>query len=126
MVLKSNFVVRKSAYNGAYYIDYNGHYTLQDISNEIHQPVKKLQEVYEKFDGTFSSEMNVFYFPSLELAKHAVEEALSGVDAADRGKAIYLTESEIEYIRKALINEDSNIISLKTKIKDTIFKKLNE
>jgi hypothetical protein len=42
-----------------------------------------------------------------------------------KGKAVFLSENEIEYIRKALINEGSNTIHVKSKIKDAIFKKLN-
>jgi hypothetical protein len=42
-----------------------------------------------------------------------------------KGRIISLTDAEIEYIRKALINEGSNTIHLKNSIKDAIFKKLN-
>ena len=42
-----------------------------------------------------------------------------------RGRAVYLTEREIEYIRAALINENNNTIHVSSKIKDQIFKKLN-
>ncbi len=42
-----------------------------------------------------------------------------------RGKSIYLTDAEIEYIRRSLINEGANNFYQKNSIKDEILKKLN-
>ena len=126
MVNQSNFIVRMSGRRADnYYIDYSGVYKVIDIAKITGLDPTVVMEIYAGNAGVYDDSQEVYYFSSLEAAKKVIAEIFRNVKAELRGRLIYLSESEVEYIRKALINEGSNTIHLKNKIKDEIFKKLN-
>lgn len=127
MVNLSNFIVRKSGRKeNCYYIDYQGLYKTSDIARITGLETPAVTMIYIHHGAEYDGSQEVYYFSSVEAAKNAVNEVFSNVRAELKGKVLYLTEAEVEYIRRALINEGSNTISLKSKIKDEIFRKLNE
>lgn len=126
MVNQSNFIVRMSGRRmDNYYIDYSGTYKVIDIAKVAGLEPDAVKEIYTGNGAVYDDSQEVYYFGSLEAAKKAIAEIFNNVRAELRGRLIYLSEAEVEYIRKALINEGSNTIHLKNKIKDEIFKKLN-
>lgn len=127
MVNLSGFVVRKSGRKeNSYYIDYSGLYKTSDIARITGLETAAVTMIYIHHGAEYDGLQEVYYFSSIEAAKSAVAEVFSNVPPELKGKVLYLTEAEVEYIRRALINEGSNTIYLKSKIKDEIFKKLNE
>ncbi|MDD2504558.1 MAG: hypothetical protein PHG58_12060 [Clostridia bacterium] len=126
MVNESGFIVRKSGIRqGDYYIDYAGTYTVGDIAKLTGVKAAKIMEIYSENGAIFDDVQNVYFFRSTESAKNAVGELFANVKPEKKAKAVYLSEAEVEYIRRALINEGSNTLYLKGTIKDEIFKKLN-
>lgn len=126
MVNESGFIVRKSGIRqGDYYIDYAGTYTVGDIAKLTGVKAAKIMEIYSENGAIFDDVQNVYFFRSTESAKNAVGELFANVKPEKKAKAVYLSEAEVEYIRRALINEGSNTLYLKGKIKDEIFRKLN-
>jgi hypothetical protein len=126
VINQSNFVVRVSGrQTNSYYIDYAGAYKAADIAKLTGLKTDAVQKVYTSNGAVFDESQEVFYFGSLESAKKAIAEVFGSVKSDKKCKMICLSEAEVEYIRKALINEGSNSIHLKSKIKDEIFKKLN-
>ncbi len=122
----SNFIVRVSGRKpDSYYIDYSGSYKVIDISRISGIEPSEVKEIYLGNGAAFDETLDVYYFGSRESAQKAVSDIASKIKTEQRGKLIFLTMSEIEYIRKALINEGSNTIHIKDKIKDSIFNKLN-
>jgi hypothetical protein len=127
MVNLSSFIVRKSGRKeNSYYIDYTGYYKTSDIARITGLETAAVTMIYIHHGAEYDGEQQVYYFGSLEAAKSAIAEIFSNVRPELKGKVLYLTEAEVEYIRRALINEGSNTIYLKSRIKDEIFKKLNE
>jgi hypothetical protein len=126
VVNQSNFIARMSGRRADnYYIDYSGAYKVSDIAKITGLKAIAVKEIYAGNGAVYDETQDVYYFGSLESAKKAIAEVFGGVRTDLKGKLVYLSESEVEYIRKALINEGSNTIHLKNKIKDEIFKKLN-
>ncbi len=126
MINESNFIVRISGRKeNSYYIDYQGVYKITEISKVTGVEVPKLKEIYLGNGAAYDESLDVYYFGSLDKAKNAVSEILRGARADQKGRIIFLTEAEIEHIRRALINENANTLHLSNKIKDSIFKKLN-
>lgn len=127
MVNLTSFIVRKSGRKeNSYYIDYSGMYKTSDIARITGLETVAVTMMYIHHGAEYDDTQQVYYFNSTETAKNAILEIFSGVSPELKGKVLYLTEAEVEYIRRALINEGSNTIYLKSKIKDEIFKKLNE
>lgn len=127
MVNQSSFIVRKSGIRpDDYYIDYAGTYTVGDIAKLTGVKAAKIIEIYTGSGAIFDDAQNVYFFRSTEAAKNAVGELFANVKPERKAKAVYLSEAEVEYIRRALINEGSNTLYLKGKIKDEIFRKLND
>jgi hypothetical protein len=127
MVNLSSFIVRKSGRKeNSYYIDYQGLYTAGDIARITGLETAAVTMIYIHHGAEYDGSQQVYYFGSIESAKNAVNEIFSNVRPELKGKVLHLTEAEVEYIRRALINEGSNTIYLKSKIKDEIFRKLNE
>lgn len=125
-VNETNFIVRKSGReNDSYYIDYLGKYKVADIAKLIRLEASFIKEIYLKYGAEYYGQLDVYYFNDIEKAKSAVADILKNLGTAQKGRIIQLTESEIEYIRQALINEGVNNIRVSSKIKDNIFKKLN-
>lgn len=126
MVNETNMIVRRSGKSdSSYYIDYSGIYKVLEISKATGMSAPALKELYVSNGATYDADQDVYYFSSFDGAKKVIGEILKNTKAELKGRAVYLTENEIEYIRKALINEQSNTIHVKNKIKDAIFKKLN-
>lgn len=126
MINESNFIVRISGRKeSSYYIDYQGVYKITDIAKIIGTEAPKIKEIYLNNGGVHDSAQDVYYFSSINDAKNTISQILGVAKADHRGRLIFLSEAEIEYIRKALINENSNTIHISNSIKDAIFKKLN-
>ena len=126
MVNQSNFIVRLSGrQKGKCYIDYSGKYKVIDIARITGLEPAAVKEIYAGNGAVYDESQEVYYFSSVESANHTIAEIFSNVRADLKGRLLYLSEAEVEYIRKALINEGSNTIHLKNKIKDEIFRKLN-
>jgi hypothetical protein len=126
MVVKNHFTVRSSAKVDGYYIDYLGNYSVIALSENLDIDPALITSIFEKYANQFDTEFGVYYFSSKDKATAAIEVLVSSVPANMRGRAIYLTDKEIELIRKALINEDNNFLTVKSSLKDEIFKKLNQ
>ncbi len=125
-VNESNFIVRKSGReDNSYYIDYLGVYKVVEISKLIRLEASFIKEIYIKYGAVYFNELDIYYFNDIEKAKSAIYEILKNVKTELKGRLIQLTESEIEYIRQALINEGVNNLRVSSKVKDNIFKKLN-
>ena len=126
MVNQSNFIARMSGRRkDNYYIDYSGAYKVVDIAKITGLDPTAVKEIYTGNGAVYDDSQEVHYFGSLESAKKAIAEIFGSVRSELKGRLVYLSEAEVEYIRKALINEGSNTIHLKNRIKDEIFKKLN-
>lgn len=126
MFNESNFIARLSGrLKDTYYIDYCGVYKVTDISKASGIEASVIREKYVSNGGQYDESQDVFYFNTLDSAKNAISHVLKALKPESKGRILYLSESEIEYIRKALINENSNTIHVSNKVKDSIFKKLN-
>ena len=126
MVNQSNFIVRMSGTrSGDCYIDYSGKYKVADLAKITGLDKAEIKGIYVRNGAIYDESQEVYYFGSVEAANRAIAELFAKVRADLKGRLICLSEAEVEYIRKALINEGSNTIHLKSKIKDEIFKKLN-
>ncbi|MCR4436772.1 MAG: hypothetical protein QHH06_14210 [Clostridiales bacterium] len=126
MVSETNFIVRQSGRKEkSYYIDYLGAYKITDISKIVGIEVPALKEKYLGNGAVYDEGVDLYYFDSIENAKKTISDILRDMKAEQRGKLVFLTEAEVEYIRKALIYEGANNIHVQNKIKDAIFKKLN-
>lgn len=126
MVVKNHFSVRHSIVAKGYYIDYLGNYSIPALSTALEIDESLIQSVFNKYSSEYNEDMNVYYFNNSDKANEAISVLVAAVPANKRGRAVYLTDKEIELIRKALINEDSNLLTVKKSIKDNIFKKLNQ
>ena len=125
-MLSSNFIVRRSGLKEHhFYIDFNGKYELQMLEEITGISVAKLREVYEATGGILNEEQQVYYFNTKADGQKAVDRLSQYIKPALNTRTVEFTEAEIEYIRRALINEDSNIIFTKNKIRESIFHKLN-
>ena len=126
MINETNFVVRVSGRReNSCYIDYLGAYKVNDIAKIIGAEPPVIKEKYITNGAVYDEDLDVYYFTSPEGANKAIADILKDAKADSRGRLIFLTEAEVEYIRKALINEGVNTIHLKNRIKDAIFRKLN-
>lgn len=126
MFNESNFIVRVSGRReNSYYIDYSGIFKITEIAKITGVEAPAIREKYLANGAIYDEDQDVYYFSSLESAQKAVGDVLKNMKPEQKGKIVYLTEAEIEYIRKALINEASNTLHISTRVKDAIFKKLN-
>jgi hypothetical protein len=126
MVDDSNFIVRISGRRAdSFYIDYLGSYKVLEIAKVAGLKPIVVKEIYIDNVAAYDEVQDVYYFNSLVAAKKAISDILSKIGTEKKGRLVLLTESEVEYIRKALINEGANTIHIKNKVKDAIFKKLN-
>jgi len=125
MVDTTNFIIRKSGRKDArYYIDYIGHYKAEEISKAFKIDIDKLNGIYLSNGGELDPEFEIYYFREMINAQKAISDIFSSLKKKGQGRAIILTESEIGYIRNALINE-AGFAAINNKLKDGIFKKLN-
>ncbi len=126
MVNETNLIVRMSGRReNSYYIDYLGMYRITDIAKATGIEASAVKEVYLSSGAVYDQSQDVYYFSSIDDGKKVIAEILKKTGTELKGRVVFLTDSEIEYIRKALINEQANTIHVKNKIKDAIFKKLN-
>ncbi len=119
------FDVRGSGrFPGKFYIDLNGKYAAGDIAEAVGSNKETVEKLYERFSAVYEEALGVYFFSSREealQAKKALDEKVS-----DRsGKTVFLTYEEIDYIRQALINEGSNVISVRNELKKNIFDKFH-
>ena len=127
MVSESNFVVRKSGRKDeCYYIDYLGVYKINDLARIVGVKASAVKEKFLNNNAVYDEALEVYYFNSMDSAKNTIAEIMKDVKSGVKGRVVHLTEAEIEYIRKALINEGTNVMHVSNKVKDAIFKKLNE
>lgn len=126
MVSESNFVIRMSGMKkNCYYIDYSGTYKAVDIAKIAGVEPGVIRERYLMHGAVYDAALDVYYFNSIESAKEAVADIMKGLKPDFKGRMIFLTEQEVEYIRRALVNEGVNVIHVKNSVKDAIFRKLN-
>lgn len=126
MVNDSNFIVRVSGRKeSSFYIDYQGYYKIIDISKIVGIDAPAMKEKYTANGGLYDESLDVYYFGSVESAKKTISDILGGAKFGQNGRLIFFTETEVEFLRKALINEGVNSIHVSNKTKDAIFKKLN-
>ena len=126
MLNLSNFIVRTSGTReGSFYIDYQGTFKLNELGKLTGLSESILKDIYTINGGMYDKSKDVYYFSSNESAKEAVLSIFNKLDSKHKGRVVTFTENEIEFLRRALINEGSNTINMNTKIKDEIFKKLN-
>lgn len=126
MVDITAFIIRSSGKKrGNFYIDYTGLYKVTDISKEVKVDPKKLSDLYISHGAVLDEEDEIFYFSDFGSAKDAMTGIVSMVKPGSSCRSVRFTEAEIEYIRKALINDGSGNIGVNQKMKDNIFKKLN-
>lgn len=120
----NGFMVRKSGVKESdFYIDFDGEYIVDDIKRIT--GIENIVKIYKEHKAEYDESRNVFYFKSEEEAEEAINDLVKLLKKSDHVRKVELTESEIEYIRRALINEDSNVIFTKNKIRESIFDKLN-
>ena len=121
-----NFMVRSSGrFMGKCYIDYKGMYKLADIARETKLPEETLRDIYGRTGGVFDEAMGVYYFEGSAGAKEAVTLVLEKLGVGVKGRAVLLTEREIDVIRRALISDGAVPFGIEAKAKDSILKKLN-
>lgn len=126
MVDETNFIARKSGRKAeSYYIDYSGTYKISDIAKVSGMEPSELKKLYTDNGAELDQSLDVYYFGSLDAAKNTISGIFAKIRVEKKGKLIFLTDAEIEFIRRALISEGSNTIPIKGRIKDAIFKKLN-
>ena len=120
------FLVRNSGKReNCCYIDYIGQYKLSEISEQTRIDIKKLTDIYIKNGGVLEPELDVYYFNSIESAKEAIRQISASIKAAYKGRSVFLTEREINTIRRALISDGAVALDIGSKIKDSILEKLN-
>ncbi|NTV90420.1 MAG: hypothetical protein HGA22_08705 [Clostridiales bacterium] len=126
MLNESNFIVRTSGRKAnSFYIDHAGVYKIDDIAKTGNLKASAIEEAYKKNGAVYDETLDVYYFSNSEDASKAISDITGKVKGEYKGRMVFLSEAEIELIRKALINENSNTIHIRNKLKDEIFKKLN-
>ncbi len=119
------FMVRGSGrFPGKHYIDQDGYYALGDLAEATGLSKAKLEQAYLKNGAAYEESLGVFFFNSRDAALETIRE-LDEMLAGSAGKSVYLSFEEIDYIRQALINEGSNVISVRNELKRRIFEKFN-
>lgn len=125
-VYEANFIVRKSGTReNSCYIDYMGVYKVAELARITGISALGIKRKYAENGAVYDKSQEVYYFGSIESARKAISDMMKDIRQESKGRTVYLTEAEIEYIRKALISEGASSFSIKNKVKDSIFKKLN-
>jgi hypothetical protein len=120
-----DLIVRRSGVYDKYYLDYNGHYIIEEVSEALGYELDSLRHIFEINSGKYDDQHDVYYFPSTTDVKEVISEIVKKVRPSKVEIPVKLTYEEIEYIRRALINEDSNVIFTGNKLRESIFSKLN-
>ncbi len=122
----NNFLIKKSKIKeGYFYVECNGAHDLEGVSEHTGISEEKLETLYKENEGVYCHAKGVYYFYGYQKCVNLIEVLSERAVAKKSVRNVPLTEEEIEYIRRALINEDSNIIFTESKVRDNIFKKLN-
>ena len=100
----------------------SGVYKVLEIAKIAGLKPAAVKEIYLNNGGVYDETQDVYYFGSLEAAKKVVSDILGKVKMEHRGRLIFLTEAEVEFIRRALINEGCNTIHMKNKVKTPYLK----
>lgn len=126
MVHKLGFSIRGSGrYQGKCYIDLAGSYAIGEIAEATGLSKEVVEDVYIKRQAMYEEAVGVYYFPEREAALTAIADLEGMVAGGGVGKMVFLTYEELDYIRQALINEGSNVISVRNETKRRIFDKFN-
>jgi len=126
MIDESNFIVRMSGRdNNKFYIDYSGTYKIIELSKIVGIDAPTIREKYLANGAVYEESLDVYYFNSLDKAHQTINDVLKMAKGNEKGRLVFLTEAEIEFIRMALIREGISSIHMSNKVKDAIFKKLN-
>jgi hypothetical protein len=126
MLDTSNFIVRISGRGpSTYYIDCGGLYHISDIATQAGISADRLSKIYASNGGEVNRELDVYYFGSIESAKSAISAIFAMMQNSNKGKSVFFTEDEIEYLRKAMINDAMGFAGNNSRTVDIILKKLN-
>jgi len=126
MLDTSNFIVRISGRGpSTYYIDCGGLYHISDIATQAGINADRLSKIYASNGGEVNRELDVYYFGSIESAKSAISAIFAMMQNSNKGKSVFFTEDEIEYLRKAMINDAMGFAGNNSRTVDIILKKLN-
>ncbi len=122
----SGFIVRISSRGpNTYYIDCQGLYHVSDIAKGAGLSADRLAKIYTSNGGEFNSELDIYYFGSIGSAKSAISDIFEAMQNSNKGKSIFFTEDEIEYLRKAMINDAMGFAGNNSHMVDAILRKLN-
>jgi hypothetical protein len=122
----SNFIVRISGRGpDIFYIDCGGIYHVGDIAAGAGVSSEKIAAIYVSNGGQLNKELDVYYFSSIDSAKKAISEIYVVIHNSSKGKSVFFTENEIQYLRKALIYNASSFAGANSRTADLILKKLN-
>ncbi len=115
-------MVRASGrFPGKYYIDLSGDYRTVDIAQALGLSKETVEQKYAQHEAAWEESLGVWFFAS----KASAEKAMKDLGGKKAGRSLFLTYDEIDYIRQALINEGSNVISVHNDLKHRIFEKFN-
>lgn len=127
MINFSNFIVRNSGRSAnTFYIDCGGLYHVSDIASEAGLSSEKLSKIYASGGGKLNVELDVYYFDNIDNARCVIKNIYEIMQDSNKGKSVYFSEDEIQYIRKALINDASGFAGNNSRMVDAILKKLNK
>jgi hypothetical protein len=122
----SYFIVRSSGRNpGKYYIDCGGLYHVNDIAEGAGLSADRVLKIYTANGGRLNTELDVYYFDRIEAAKQSISDIFGLMQNSNKGKSVYFSEDEIQYLRKAIINDASGFAGNDSRMVDCILKKLN-
>ncbi len=124
-MMHAEWTVRGSGrFPGKYYIDLAGRYLPADLTSITGIEEARIEAICLRGGADANNEFGVPFFNSREDALGVVWEFEALLPGA-AGKTVFLTNEEIDYIRQALINEGSNVVSVRNELKRRIFDKFN-
>lgn len=122
----SNFIVRISGRGpSTFYIDCGGIYHITDIAAGAGVSPEKIAAIYDSNGGQLNRELDVYYFNSADSARKAISDIYVVIHNSNKGKSVFFSEDEIQYLRKALIYNASSFAGANSRMADAILKKLN-
>ena len=124
-MMHAEWTVRGSGrFPGKHYIDVAGKYGIEDISSATGIDRSRLEALYRGAGASADNNLGVWFFDTREAALAVIRE-IEALQTGSAGRMVFLTHEEIDYIRQALINEGSNVISVLNELKRHIFDKFN-
>ncbi len=122
----SVFLVRSSGrYPGSFYIDCGGLYHIDEIAKGAGLEAERLHKLYEANGGKLNSEQDVYYFSDAGNAKKAISGIFAAMQNSNKGKYVFFSEEEIQYLRKSVINDAMGFAGNDSRMVDAILRKLN-